>query len=143
LILHKFAEEHREILGLSTDRTVKVWARNFHEVHRIAPDGKLVFDVVAELMQHRTVPLDPTDPHSSTFEFRGGTTLILSHDGRIRYVIHKNLGEARDDNLNGRLKRQRAYLQEQAAGFGFTPYTDKTIVCEKQGLNFAMIHRGY
>lgn len=142
VIIHGFADANRTLLCLCKDPGVKVWARNFHEVHRIGPDGKLIFDVVAELIQHREVPLDPDVEHSSKFRFVGGTTLIMNRDGEIRYVIQKRLGEEKDDYRNERLKRQRAYLHKRAAGFGFTPYTDKTIVYEG-ALNFNMIHRGY
>lgn len=140
--LHTFADKNRKVLGLSRDPSVKVQARRFHEAHRIAPDGKLIFDVVAELMQHREVPLDPNVQNSSTFKFYGGVTMILSRDGEIRYLIHKRLGEEKDDDKNERLKRQRAYLHNRAARFGFTPYTDTTIVYEG-ALNFSMIHRGF
>jgi hypothetical protein len=68
---------------------------------RIGPDGQVVFDLVAEVTQRLTVPADGDAP---SFDFYGGSTVIVGPDGDIRYVIAKHvLSEAR-------LKRQREFI---------------------------------
>ncbi|MBK8910559.1 MAG: peptidase M4 [Chlorobi bacterium] len=67
---------------------------------RAGPDGVIVFDLVAEVTQCRTVN-DPEGP----WEFYGGATIILDPSGRIRYVISKSIASER------RLERARAYAK--------------------------------
>lgn len=140
--LHKFATDNAKLLGLSTEPGVKIRARTFHEVHRVGPDGKVNFDVVAELTQHRDVALDPPDTTSPKLTFLGGTTLILSRDGEVRYAIQKSIGESKNDDRNPRLKRQREFLSQMTSNMGFTSYTDD-VTLDDLSLNFNMIHRGY
>lgn len=138
-LLHEFAVKNAQLLGLSPN--LKVWARNFHLVHRVGPDGQQNFDVVAELMQHRDVPLDLADSSSGTFKFWGGTTLILSWNGKIRYAVQKSIGEEKDDDKNERLRRQRDYYDQQQAYLGMAPYSGSTGASSH--FSFNMIHRGY
>lgn len=144
--LHKFADENRALLGLSVDPNRKVQARTFHTVHRVAPDGRLIFDIVAEFTQQRPdVPINPDDPSQGTFTFRGGTTVIFNREGEVRYAIQKSIGEEKDDKQNPRLIRQREYLSNMASGFSIAPYWDPSEgkMMEKFPMNFSMIHRGY
>lgn len=67
---------------------------------RAGPDGVIVFDLVAEVTQCRTVN-DPEGP----WKFYGGATIILDPSGRIRYVISKSIASER------RLERARAYAK--------------------------------
>ena len=93
------------------------------------------------------VPLDPTDKDSLEFTYRGGTTLVLTEDGTVRYAIQKNLGE--DDSKNKRLARQRAYYQDMESSLAITTYGSKELQKylprhgKKTPMNFALIHRGY
>jgi hypothetical protein len=68
---------------------------------RIGPDGQIVFDLVAEVVQAcRVVPKDG----GAAFPVYGGSTVILAPDGTIRYVISKSpLGE-------GRVERRALFL---------------------------------
>ena len=146
IALHKFADENRELLGLATDPNLKVQARTFHEVHRVAPDGKLIFSIVAEFTQRRLdVPIDPKDPNQGTFVFRGGTTVIFNRDGEVRYAIQKSIGEPSQDETNLRLNRQREYLSGQVANFAFAPYANDSLgkMLGQAELNFSMVHRGF
>jgi hypothetical protein len=145
-VLHKFADGNRQLLGLSVDRNRKVQARTFHTVHRVAPDGKLIFDIVAEFTQRRTdVLINPSDPDQGTFIFRGGTTVVFNREGEVRYAIQKSIGEEKDDERNPRLIRQREYLSDREAGFSIAPYWDASEgrMLEKYPMNFSMIHKGY
>ena len=70
---------------------------------RVGPDGQVIFDLVAEVTQSRTVR-DGDVP----LRFFGGTTLILGPSGAIRYAISKSTGSRR------RLARQRAFVTSEA-----------------------------
>lgn len=145
VILHKFAEANCKALDLSTGEGMKIWAKNFHEVHRVGPDGKVAFDIVAELTQHREVAVDPQDPSLGNFTFRGGTTLILDQRGRVRYAIQKRVGDARGDRQNHRLAEQRRYLQDRVANLGvaYMGERESTEHLRDDRIDFRLVHRGY
>jgi hypothetical protein len=67
-------------------------------LRRVSPDGNVNFDLVAEIVQKRTV--------REGFFF-GGATLVIGADGHIRYAIYKHLDSER------RLRDQRAWLETQ------------------------------
>jgi hypothetical protein len=72
---------------------------------RAGPDGQVVFDLVAEVTQRRTV-LDPDG--KPDFDFYGGATVTLGPGGEVRYSISKSV-------LNEeRLKRQKAFVYSEA-----------------------------
>jgi hypothetical protein len=66
---------------------------------RVGPDGQVVFDLVAEVTQRRTV----VDPRG-TFDAYGGGTVILGPKGEFRYVIAKSILSA------DRIDRQRDFI---------------------------------
>ena len=76
---------------------------------RVGPDGQVVFDLVAEVTQRRTVSARGGTP---SFDFYGGATVIIGPRGDIRYVVSKSV-------LNEeRLERQRAFITgERGAAF--------------------------
>jgi hypothetical protein len=141
-ILHSYGDRNRKLLGLSGDPQEKVQARTFHHVHRIGPDGKLRFNVVAELTQHRQVYFDPAHKELGTFKFVGGTTLILERDGRVRYSIHKSLGDPGDDEQNERLQEQRDYQTLRLSSMAMASYSSENLR-KRLPNSFSMIHRGY
>jgi hypothetical protein len=142
--LQEFAKKNAKKLGLSADPDLKISLGSFHEMHRMSDDGKLIFDIVAEFTQHRSVPLDSNDPNSPTFTFRGGTTLIVNQNGWVRYAIRKGIRDKKDDDNNIRLKRQRDYLLMRQSEMGLAPYTDEVGIFERAlKADFGMIHRGY
>jgi hypothetical protein len=144
-ILSRFGRMNARALGLNTDD--KVQAFSFHAIHRVAPDGRLKVELIAELMQQMEVPLDRSDRSSTRFTFRGGTTVVLADDGKVRYAIQKNLGK--DDAHNTRLKRQREYYYSSEAAMAIATYGANEISDflprkgHKRPMNFALVHRGY
>ena len=68
---------------------------------RIGPDSQIVFDLVAEVVQHCRV--QPADG-SPAFTAMGGSTVILGPDGSFRYVISKSILGA------GRTQRRADFL---------------------------------
>jgi hypothetical protein len=144
-ILSRFGRINAKALGLNPDN--KVQAFSFHAIHRVAPDGRLKVEIIAELMQQMEVPLDRSDRTSEKFTFRGGTTIVLTDEGKVRYAIQKNLGK--DDAQNVRLKQQREYYYTSEAAMAMATYGDKEISDflprkgHKRPMNFGLVHRGY
>jgi hypothetical protein len=56
---------------------------------RVSPDGRVVFDLLAEVLQTGTAARKGT-----LFDFTGGCTIVIDPSGRVRYVIHKRLGSS-------------------------------------------------
>jgi hypothetical protein len=72
---------------------------------RVSPDGPILFDLIAEVLQGGTVRRGNT-----LFDFSGGATIVIDPFGRVRYVIYKKLDsvERQDQQfqaMRGRLKR--------------------------------------
>ena len=63
------------------------------------------------ITQQIPVPLDPRDPGSINFQFRGGCTLVLDLDSdQLRYCIAKPLNDP------DRFKSEMEYLQNNGGG---------------------------
>jgi hypothetical protein len=137
-ILSRFGRANTKALGLMPDMAVQ--AHSFHPVHRITPDGRLRVEIVAELMQQMDVPYDPTDKDSELFTFRGGTTIVLTQEGKVRYAIQKSVGK--DEPDNDRLQQQREYYEQLESEAGMAVYLDAR---SRNGrpMNFNLVHRGY
>ena len=67
---------------------------------RAAPDGRVVFDLVAEVTQSCTVTQSGT-----FFDMNGGCTLVVDPEGDVRYAIFK-----RFDSENRRHRQHDAIL---------------------------------
>jgi hypothetical protein len=129
------ADRFRQQIGLAPN--IKVQAQSLHSLHRVRPDGSLQRQIAAVLVQQESVPINPADPASEKFTFRGGTTLLINRLGEVRFSITKAIhGAGRD----ARLATQRAYLQRMANSFALAPYV---AFDPDRDLNFRGIHRGY
>jgi hypothetical protein len=53
---------------------------------RVSPDGPILFDLIAEVLQSGTVRRG-----STLFDFSGGSTVVIDPFGQVRYVIYKKL----------------------------------------------------
>jgi hypothetical protein len=69
---------------------------------RVGPDGQLLFDTIAEVVQRRPV----VDPGHGVASFHGGSTVVIGPDGSVRYVIGKGVLSER------RLARQIEFQRE-------------------------------
>jgi hypothetical protein len=132
--LWRFAMAHPAELALADagSAAAPVAVHSFHQVNRIAPDGRLVKDFVVEFLQQRSEHLDPNDAHSPTFLFRGGSTVVLDETGKVRYVICKRISNA------ARLQRQRQYEAERGRRSAAAAFTGRV-----EAPSFAAVHRGY
>jgi hypothetical protein len=76
------AAPHAQDRGISLPSVESV-----RSTRRVGPDGQVVFDLVAEVIQHRKV----RTPDGGILDFYGGSTIIVAPDGRVRYTINKRL----------------------------------------------------
>ncbi len=74
--------------------------QSVRSTRRVGPDGQVIFDLVAEVTQRRTAAM----PDGTTFDFYGGSTLIIGPEGEVRYAINKRVCH------RGREEEQRQYL---------------------------------
>ena len=63
--------------------------QSVRSTRRIAGDGGVLFDLVAEVTQACTIKLG-----TDLMDFMGGCTLIIGPDGAVRYAIYKRLDSA-------------------------------------------------
>lgn len=133
--LHKYASEHPAELGLSDPKhRIPIQAYSSRPIFRIGPDGRYNIDFFVQFLQQRVEKIDPDDPESSTFTFRGGSTVIFDERGNVRYVIQKRIMNER------RLADQRDYQFRRGELSAFATYDHHG---EAEPVNFAAIHRGY
>lgn len=146
-ILRAYAWENAELLGFDADPVQPLEARpfapSFHQVFRVPADGRLLIDMVVELVQTRRVPFDKAFPKAGTFPLRAGVTLIVAAPGRdanghhvppaVRYAIGKPMtGSAREQ----REATQRRYSLAMGLMNGDTEQ-DRHFEA-----NFGLVHQG-
>lgn len=72
---------------------------------RVAPDGRILFDLVAEVTQSCTV-----ERGGQAFDFNGGCTIVIDPYGEVRYAVYKKLDSAKrqtrqQEAIRGPLRR--------------------------------------
>ncbi|MDH0867270.1 hypothetical protein [Mitsuaria sp. GD03876] len=141
--LHRYATANATMLGLSLDPDYKIQVRGFHPVFRVAPNGRLLVELVAQFAQvDRRL-----GEELGGVPFRGGCTLIASSDGRCRYLVKKPmLKSGGKDELAAlaRLTRQRHFVERCDMRNAMTPYYTKTESARRIAAmaNFANLHGG-
>jgi hypothetical protein len=98
-LLHLAPEQDREPVG-------------FHPVFRVGRDGQLLVEVVLQFAQRDETP----DYNFGGVPLRGGSTVVIQANGKIRYIISKPIfspeGSAEDNQrAKERMERQRAFVQ--------------------------------
>ena len=141
--LHAYAATNAYALGL--DKTAKIQVRGFHPVFRVAPNGRLLIELVVQFAQADHSVKDQL----GGIPFRGGCTLIASSNGRFRYLISKPMRKASGDPARvkrgeARFARQQDFLKMCDMKNALTPYFTAK---EYQGrmlelMNFANLHGG-
>jgi hypothetical protein len=71
---------------------------------RVSPDGAVVFDLVAEVLQSGTAGRQGT-----LFDFTAGSTIVIDPFGQVRYAIYKKLGSV--ERQERQLKAMRGPLR--------------------------------
>lgn len=98
------AEEDPEIEKAGDQVGLPV-VESIRSARRIGPNGQIVFDSVAEIVQKRSVR---GGNGQEAFNFYGGCTVILGPNGAVRFVISKSVAG------KGRLERRQAFLQSDS-----------------------------
>jgi hypothetical protein len=146
-ILRAWAWQNAQRLGFDASPSLRVeqrpFAPSFHQVFRVGPDGRMLSDMVVELVQTRRVAFDKDYPAAGTFPVRGGVTLIISAPGRdatghrtppmVRYAIGKKLVGA-----EGKVREER---QRQHA-FALGLHNGDTTEDAHFQADFGLIHQG-
>jgi len=92
VLMHQFCEQNHDALGL-TEGTIAV--RSFHHAVRLlGAELEQAQEFVCEITQTKEVLPFPGSPEK--IPLRGGTTLVVRNDGRIRYAIAKTLDAKRE-----------------------------------------------
>jgi hypothetical protein len=129
--LHAYARRHAARLGL--DEGQKIFVEGFHPSFRVAPDGSLKIELVAQFAQ--------TEPGSSEryggIPFRSGVTVVAAANGKVRYVIPKPATDARR-------KEQEAYVNDCDAEDPAFAWLDARSREARQAarMSFAALHEG-
>ena len=85
---------NREYLKLDSD--LKIAVRGFHSVHRIAPSGELLMEMVAHFVQTKK---NYEDEDLGGLKYRAGVTMIVDIEGHVRYLIKKPFIDKRKSDL--------------------------------------------
>ncbi|HEX2270031.1 MAG TPA: hypothetical protein VHH35_10865, partial [Pyrinomonadaceae bacterium] len=141
--LHQYATQNAKALGL--DQTRKIQVRGFHPVFRVAPNGRLLIELVAQFAQvNREAAAE-----LGGIPFRGGCTLVASSTGAFRYLISKPMPQASGDKVRSdagkmRFARQQDYLHLCDMNSALTPYLDSKEQQQRmlEMMNFANLHGG-
>jgi hypothetical protein len=124
IALQRYATQNAK--GLMLDSGQDIRALGVHPVFRVAPTGRLVIELVAQVDQQIK-----SRQELGGLPARGGSTLIVSFNGTIKYVIAKPLPGANLDpevkaRAEARLERQAMHLKKSDARDPMTAYmTDK------------------
>ena len=105
--LRTYAENNAKFLHLDPELDIEV--AGFHSSFRIAPDGQLLIDIVAQFAQ--CDPESKDDLELGGVPLRGGTTVIASSDGQVRYVIAKPLVSGASNRFKRAEAKHRLELQ--------------------------------
>ena len=140
--LHDWAVENAGPLQLDAGRPVSV--EGFHSVFRVAPNGRLLSELVVQFAQQDQSLTDSL----GGVPFRGGTTVIAGADGRVRYVIAKPLsrvGEGVAEQANRRLERQRGYPLARDRSDRMMTYGDAVYLKQRSlvRMRLSTLHEGF
>jgi hypothetical protein len=140
-LLSSWAKANTGLLHLNPQHDIE--PAGFHPVFRVGRDGQLLFEIVVQFAQR-----DKTSRHDfGGIPLRGGSTIVVQANGRIRYVISKPLpspvlSEADRHRAQERIERQTAFVNDIDARDSFHIWKDQ--VFQKQRIsrlaNLARLH---
>lgn len=109
--MRDWARANAPALGL--DPRMDIDATGFHASFRISPQGQLLVETIAQFVQ--TVP--GSEKNYGGVPFRGGTTVMASANGTVRYVIakplpSKSISKAMQQEAKQRLDCQRDFVNQ-------------------------------
>ncbi|MFO1535372.1 MAG: hypothetical protein ABR586_06885 [Thermoplasmatota archaeon] len=141
--LHAFAMANRGLLQLHPEHTIAV--DGAHTVFRVSPNGQLLIEFIVQYTQ----AAPDADPELGGLPLRGGTTVVASWDGTIRYVIAKplpnpTLTQGQRAAAVARRERQKAYVARCDAADPNSAYLDAKAFGERMRLRMGLraLHDG-
>ncbi len=128
-----WARKNAAALSLHPDHEVSLLG--FHTVFRVAPNGQLMVELVAQFGQKDKS--SAADPAYGGVPFRGGATVIAGAEGKVRYVIAKPMSDKRRD-------RQKKFVTQLDATDPSLAWCDDRFMATRMRArtNFAALHRG-
>lgn len=118
--LSDYAKQNADKLLLDSGQ--EIHALGVHPVFRVAPSGRLVIELVAQVDQQMV-----SSPDFGGLSPRGGATLIVSFDGTVKYVVSKplpgkNLPPIHREHAAARLARQMEFVSQSDLRDPMTTY---------------------
>ena len=144
--LAKYAQDNAVKLGLCPGREITV--RGFHPAFRVGSDGQLLIEMVAQFTQRDD---SFSDKDFGGVPVRGGTTVIASAEGKVRYVISKpihseELSDEKKQQARERIERQLSFVDECDRSDPHLAWVDQNKDEYRKRIaktmNFAAVHRG-
>jgi hypothetical protein len=122
----------RNAAELGLDAAVPIDVDGFHATYRIDHAGQLLVEIVVQFTQMRDTR---ADPRFGGLPFRGGTTVVASADGTVRFVIAKPMSDAR---ASGQIEAVSRRDQADPA----LPWADETYMRLRARRDLRSLHRG-
>ncbi len=132
-LLAGWARKNAEALCLDPGHTISLLG--YHTVFRVAPNGQLMVELVAQFDQQDRATAE--EPDYGGVPFRGGATVIAGVDGKVRYVIAKPMTKHRRES-------QKKYVMQLDATDVALAWCDDDFMAKRMRArtNFAVLHRG-
>jgi hypothetical protein len=140
----RWARSNASLLRL--DPALPIRPLGFHPSFRIGSQGQLLLELIMQFSQK-----DQATVASNEFggiPFRGGTTVIASADGKIRYIIakplpHKGLASQTRREAAERRDRQREFVARSDFHDPTSVWLDQKSYHARMAMrmNFAALHR--
>jgi hypothetical protein len=139
--LHNWLEAHfergnradAEYMGLDPERKFEVHTARF--ALRSRPDGGVVPQLLATVLQSSEVPADASDPNGPKMIFEGGSSIVADLGRKvIKYCIRKNL------KSRSRLAQQQGFAMARLTSARATYVNTDPDHPEREP--FALLHRG-
>jgi hypothetical protein len=120
-------------------------ATGFHPVFRVGKDGQLLVEVVLQFVQRVKNPAHDL----GGIPLRGGSTVVVQANGRIRYVIakpleHVALNSDQNRRARARVERQRGFVEDLDARDALATWKDAAFQANRlrRRMNLRHLHMG-
>lgn len=144
--LNAWAVRHANELDLDEGRPIQV--QGFHALYRVTREGQLRIELVVQFIQ---TAADKEFEGLAGVPLRGGTTVVASSDGQVRYVISKPLpqkkpggADERTAHAQARLSAQREFVEEADLWDARAAFDTEQYFARRMGarMSLARLHRG-
>jgi hypothetical protein len=141
--LSTWAKANARILDLAAEEPIE--PAGLHPVFRVGRDGQLLVEVVFQLVQKAQKP----GHDFGGIALRGGATVVVQANGRLRYVISKPLPSPTNTSeiarrATERIARQRAFVNDVDEMDSFHVWMDANYQTNRlrRLMNLARLHGG-